>query len=95
MLTTGKTVGLAEWIIDDTCLVTWIKSEIHLYFNYRMLHTTSAVYPHKNEKSKVLTGTIEERGESTPVDVTIKLVGEVQPTDHHYIQVSQVKINAP
>ena len=22
MFSTGKTVGLAEWIIDDTCLVT-------------------------------------------------------------------------
>ena len=26
MFTTGETVGLAEWIIDDTCLV------IHLYW---------------------------------------------------------------
>ena len=24
MLTTGQTVGLAEWIIDDTCLVLYI-----------------------------------------------------------------------
>ena len=25
MFATGKTVGLAEWIIDDTCLVKTIK----------------------------------------------------------------------
>ena len=24
MFTTGETVGLTEWIIDDTCLVTYL-----------------------------------------------------------------------
>ena len=26
MFTTGETVGLAEWIIDDTCLVCFIRN---------------------------------------------------------------------
>ena len=29
MFTTGETVGLAEWIIDDTCLVQ-LQSTLHI-----------------------------------------------------------------
>ena len=28
MFTTGETVGLAEWIIDDTCLVAFIFADL-------------------------------------------------------------------
>ena len=28
MFTTGETVGLAEWIIDDTCLVFFVTAKI-------------------------------------------------------------------
>ena len=36
MFATGETVGLAEWIIDDTCLVTFILDDItYLIFSFQ------------------------------------------------------------
>ena len=32
MFATGETVGLAEWIIDDTCLVKNVIININCYF---------------------------------------------------------------
>ena len=33
MFTTGETVGLAEWIIDDTCLVSIVEKRLILFFS--------------------------------------------------------------
>ena len=43
MFTTGETVGLAEWIIDDTCLVipyVWYCSimQVHSMYHDKMLN---------------------------------------------------------
>ena len=35
MFTTGEAVGLAEWILDDTCLVLWLN--FIFYYNYKQL----------------------------------------------------------
>ena len=46
MVATGVTVGLAEWIIDDTCLVTFIAREVTSFSQTSFLMTLSTRIPH-------------------------------------------------
>ena len=44
MFTTGETVGMAEWIIDDTCLVSTLI--LYLFSNYTICETDAIIIGH-------------------------------------------------
>ena len=52
-----------------------------MIFDGTMMFTTARVT--QDDKPKVLTTT---KNDGTVVEVIIKLVGEIQPTDYHYMQ---------
>ena len=39
MFATGMTIGLAEWIIDDTCLVSVTHNQENLVIKQELFHT--------------------------------------------------------
>ena len=52
-----------------------------MIFDGTMMFTTARLT--QDDKARKLT---TPRNDSVPVEVTIKLVGEIQPTDYHYMQ---------
>ena len=56
-------------------------------FDGSVMMTVEEIFPHKQQKEKVITGSRIRDDKEEPVEVTIKLVGEIHKTDHHYIHV--------
>ncbi len=51
------------------------------------MYTAEELYPHKEKDCKVYTSTYQNGDQTVPCEITVKLVGEVHPTDFHYLQV--------
>ena len=66
MFTTSETVGLAEWIIDDTCLVLfWSYAE-----TFRLLNSFTSSTNEKQLKTKSLQ--LQKRCNETPNRISQK-----------------------
>ena len=66
------------------------------FFDGTVMLTTSPVYPHAQKDFLELDSSRDNRltNERDHCTVKIKLVGEVNPTDHHYLQVLWSRKNA-
>ncbi len=57
-------------------------------FDGTILFTREELYPHKEDKFKVYTGSYQTANDQTvPCEIKVKLVGEIHPTDFEHLQV--------